>query len=494
MDAKLQKIRNVFNKIKDTRIQVMNVFSMLEVKLTKLKLMTSEFIKGNHDATFVFGLDSFKFQSRLIDFEYADMQKYFYALNNRMYCEYYKLFKIVSDYVDKTIGTNKTFEMIKSNSVFPIYKDLEPYKQYNFETIEEVHKTIILLLGGIQEHIVAKEVELENYRAKQHSGLNINNFVNTFLFNVTMIKHNLGLFISYLDFFHNIHMKHFKRFAKKMKSMDDYLNEDITFDDSPRRKTSRDFDETSSLISSISGNSDSSSSNSNNGGGGVASHNIDHHEHNKPKIVPRKSETKSSLLKKGVDSVINTFRVFGTKSNPVTPPIISSNNSISSTNTPNNSPNLSLHIDEKEYDLVTLNNSVNDFNSTNLTRERKDTINEQLSNDPDLMNKMFDQLTKSLDSPDEHIDEVKEERKSESNVFDIHDDDDGDEEDFGLAIVPDIDCEVIEKKKETIDDLENNLLEQSNAENEKPEENVEDTNKQAAPDQKTNKKKRYKKK
>ena len=494
MDAKLQKIRNVFNKIKDTRIQVMNVFSMLEVKLTKLKLMTSEFIKGNHDATFVFGLDSFKFQSRLIDFEYADMQKYFYALNNRMYCEYYKLFKIVSDYVDKTIGTNKTFEMIKSNSVFPIYKDLEPYKQYNFETIEEVHKTIILLLGGIQEHIVAKEVELENYRAKQHSGLNINNFVNTFLFNVTMIKHNLGLFISYLDFFHNIHMKHFKRFAKKMKSMDDYLNEDITFDDSPRRKTSRDFDETSSLISSISGNSDSSSSNSNNGGGGVASHNIDHHEHNKPKIVPRKSETKSSLLKKGVDSVINTFRVFGTKSNPVTPPIISSNNSISSTNTPNNSPNLSLHIDEKEYDLVTLNNSVNDFNSTNLTRERKDTINEQLSNDPDLMNKMFDQLTKSLDSPDEHNEEVKEERKSESNVFDIHDDDDGDEEDFGLAIVPDIDCEVIEKKKETIDDLENNLLEQSNAENEKPEENVEDTNKQAAPDQKTNKKKRYKKK
>jgi hypothetical protein len=490
MDAKLQKIRNVFNKIKDTRIQVMNVFSMLEVKLTKLKLMTSEFIKGNHDATFVFGLDSFKFQSRLIDFEYADMQKYFYALNNRMYCEYYKLFKIVSDYVDKTIGTNKTFEMIKSNSVFPIYKDLEPYKQYNFETIEEVHKTIILLLGGIQEHIVAKEVELENYRAKQHSGLNINNFVNTFLFNVTMIKHNLGLFISYLDFFHNIHMKHFKRFAKKMKSMDDYLNEDITFDDSPRRKTSRDFDETSSLISSISGNSDSSSSNSNNGGGGVASHNIDHHEHNKPKIVPRKSETKSSLLKKGVDSVINTFRVFGTKSNPVTPPI-SSNNSISSTNTPNNSPNLSLHIDEKEYDLVTLNNSVNDFNSTNLTRERKDTINEQLSNDPDLMNKMFDQLTKSLDSPDEHNEEVKEEIKSESNVFDIDNDDDNN---FGVAIVPDIDCEATGKKKETVDDLENNLLEQSNAENEKPEENVEDTNKQSASDQKTNKKKRYKKK
>ena len=105
-------------------------------------------------------------------------------------------------------------------------------------------------------------------------------------------------------------------------------------------------------------------------------------------------------------------------------------------------------------------------------------------------------LTKTFDNSEEPKEEVKEEIKSESNVFDIHDDDDGDEEDFGLAIVPDIDCEVIEKKKETIDDLEKNLLEQLNEENtkEKLDVDVEDTNKQAAPDQKTNKKKRGKKK
>jgi len=438
MEAKLQKIKVIFNKIKDTRIQVMSVFSILEVKLTKLKLMTSDFIKSNHDVLFVFGLDSFKFQSRLIDFEYADMQKYFYALNNRMYCEYYKLFKIVSEYVDKTIGTNKTFEMIKSNSVFPIYKDLEPHKQYNFETIEEVHKTIILLLNGIQDHIVSKEIELENYRIKQHSGLNINNFVNTFLFNVTMVKQNLGLFISYLDFFHNIHMKHFKRFARKMKAMDDYLNEDITFDDNPRRKNSRDFDETSSFISSIS----SSSSNSNNGG--LASHNVDHNEAVKPKVVPRKSETKSSFLKKGVDSVINTFRVFGSKSNSIITPNISGNSSISSTTTPNNSPNLSLHIDEKEDDIVNLNEIITEFNSTNLTRERTETINENLKNDPNYMNKMFDQLTKNFDDSEEPKEKEKEKEinsESDTVVFD--------------AVVLDavIDYEAIAIKNETIDDV-----------------------------------------
>jgi hypothetical protein len=452
MDAKLQKIKIIFTKIKDTRIQVMNVFSVLEVKLTKLKTMTNDFIKGNQDILFVFGLDSFKFQSKLIDFEYADMQKYFYALNNRMYCEYYKLFKIVSEYVDKTIGTNKTFEMIKSNSVFPIYKDLEPYKQYNFETIEEVHKTIILLLGGIQEHIVFKETELENYRIKQHSGLNINNFVNTFLFNVTMIKQNLGLFISYLDFFHNIHMKHFKRFSKKMKSMDDYLNEDITFDDSnPRRKTSRDFDDTLSQISSISSTSDSSK------GGGVVAAGAGAcltDSISRPKAVPRKSETKSSFLKKGVDSVINTFRVFGSKpvqnSDTNRTNNNSSNNSVSSISVNSNNSNLNLHIEEKSQSILDNIAPLSEFNATNLTRERTDTINEQLSNDPKLMDKMFFELTKTLGESDEEK-EVKEEELKEEE----------EEEEFGVAFVDEVD-ETIGKKKETIN---NTLQNEPNSEN-----------------------------
>jgi hypothetical protein len=442
MDTKLLKIKTIFNKIKDTRVHVVNVFSVLEVKLTKLKNMTNDFIKSNHDVLFVFGLDSFKFQSKLIDFEYADMQKYFYALNNRMYCEYYKLFKIVSEYVDKTIGTNKTFEMIKTNSVFPIYKDLEPYKQYNFETIEEVHKTIILLLGGIQEHIVFKETELENYKIKQDSGLNINNFVNTFLFNVTMIKQNLALFISYLDFFHNIHIKHFKRFAKKMKSMDDYLNEDITFDDSPRRKNSRDFDDTLSQISSIS----SDSSKGGGAGGGGGSEVVD--PSSKPKVVPRKSETKSSLLKKGVDTVMNTFRVFGTKPiNNTNNNNISSNNSVSSNDSNHsNNENLNLHIEEKTSNVLDTIAPLSEFNATNLTRERTDSIKEQLNNDPKYMDKMFFQLTKTLDESDEE----KEEKEKEEVINPI--------EDFGVAIVANLDPidETIREKKETIGDVMQN--------------------------------------
>jgi len=364
MEVKLNKVKLNFNKIKEIRVAVINIFNTLEVKITKLKGLTNDFIKNNQETFFVFGLDSFMFQSKMIDYEYADMQKYFLALNNRMYCEYYKLYKIVTEYIEQNngISQNKTFEMIKANSKFPIYKDLEPYKQYNFETIEDVHKTIISLLIVINDYIMLKDAELESFKIKQYSGYNINNFVNTFDYNVIMVKQKLSLFISYLEFFHNIHTKHFKRFSKKMKLMDDYINDDIQFDESPRRKNSKDFDDSSSDGASSSGGGGPS------GGGGV-----------EPsfKPVPRKS-----LLKKGVDSVINGIKSFGRKSKPA----------VDLTNN-----NINLIISESSSEISEADAIIA---GAELSKDNIAAISKQLNEDPKMMTKMFDELTKTFDDDD----------------------------------------------------------------------------------------------
>jgi hypothetical protein len=112
-----------------------------------------------------------------------------------------------------------------------VYRDLEPFKQYDFEIIVELHKMILVLLNDLNDYIVDKENQLKTFMLKQQSGLNINNFVNTYDFDIIVIKQKRTLYLSYLDFFHNIHTKHFKRFAKKMKLMNDYLDEDIKFEE-----------------------------------------------------------------------------------------------------------------------------------------------------------------------------------------------------------------------------------------------------------------------
>jgi len=146
METRLVKLKGEFNNIITIRNTVKNVFDILQVRINKLKLFYSEFIKNSKNDMFVFGLDSFRFQSKLIDIEYDDMKRLFLAINNRMYCEYFKLNKIIVDYIIKNITDKKIIDLIKVNN-FPVYKDLEPYKEYKFEYILEIHENILNLLG-----------------------------------------------------------------------------------------------------------------------------------------------------------------------------------------------------------------------------------------------------------------------------------------------------------------------------------------------------------
>jgi hypothetical protein len=231
MEVNLEQLKKNFIVIKDIRNKVTNLFQILGDHLIKLKQTYSEFVKMNKDNLFVFGLDSFQFQSKLIDIEFGDMKRLFLAINNRMYCEYYKLYKIIAEYIKDNINDRKSLDIVKLVNSFPVYKDLEPFKQYNFETIQEIHDNIILLLYGIDEFILNKENELQWHQKKQSIGLNINNFVNTFNYNILIVKEKGTLFISYIEFFHSLHTKHLQRFAMKMNLMYTQLTHDIRFDD-----------------------------------------------------------------------------------------------------------------------------------------------------------------------------------------------------------------------------------------------------------------------
>ena len=231
MEINLEQLKKNFIVIRDIRNKVTNLFQILGDHLIKLKQTYSEFVKMNKDNLFVFGLDSFQFQSKLIDIEFGDMKRLFLVINNRMYCEYYKLYKIIAEYIKENINDRKSLDIVKLVNSFPVYKDLEPFKQYNFETIQEVHDNIILLLYGINEFILNKDNELKCHLKKQSIGLNINNFVNTFNYNIVIVKEKGSLFISYIDFFHSLHTKHLQRFAMKMNLMYTQLTNDIKFDE-----------------------------------------------------------------------------------------------------------------------------------------------------------------------------------------------------------------------------------------------------------------------
>jgi hypothetical protein len=231
MEIRLVKLKGDFNNIITIRNNVKNVFDILQVRIDKLRQIYSEFIESNKNEMFVFGLDSFHFQSKLIDIEYDDMKRLFLAINNRMYCEYFKLHKIIVEYISKSINDKRSIDLVKINN-YPTYKDLEPFKEYKFEVVLDIHENILNLLGVIISILNNKENELSIHKTKQNIGLNIDNFITTFNFNLSVMREKIGMFIAYIEFFHKMHSKYIKRFSNKIQLMYTHINNDIKFDDS----------------------------------------------------------------------------------------------------------------------------------------------------------------------------------------------------------------------------------------------------------------------
>jgi hypothetical protein len=238
METRLVKLKNDFNSIITIRNNVKNIFDILLVKIDKLKLFYAELVKDKRNNTFVFGLDSFYFQSKLIDIEYDDMKRYFLAINNRMYCEYFKLHKIINEYICKNITEKKIIEMVKSTD-YPVYKDLEPFKEYNIEIILNIHESILNLLGILISTLNNRENELEIHKTKQNIGLNIDNFITTFSFHITVLREKITMFITYIEFFHKMHSKYLKRFNTKIQLMHTNIINDINFEESIEMSTEK---------------------------------------------------------------------------------------------------------------------------------------------------------------------------------------------------------------------------------------------------------------
>jgi hypothetical protein len=241
MDKRINDLKIDFTKVVDLKNENVKMFETLDVKIKNLKSIYSEFIKNNKQHLFIFGLDSFHFQGKLIDIEYDDMKRLYYAITNRIYCEYFKLYKIVVDYITDTVYDDKKMvDLVKVNNSYPVYKDLEPFKHYDFEVIQSVHETIIGLLLAIYNYFLHKEHDLKQHQEKNATGLNIDNFIQTFNFNNLVLREKLTLFVAYVEFFHKLHTKYFKRFTTKMQLFISQINHDIKFEDSAElNKTKR---------------------------------------------------------------------------------------------------------------------------------------------------------------------------------------------------------------------------------------------------------------
>ena len=239
-------IENRINLLKAEHVEIISLkeenkqlFEKLKSKITQLQGWYNKYVAEHKDHLFIFGLDSFHYQGKIIDVEYEDMMRLYCSISNRMYCEYYKLYQIMIKYIMDNVKDKKVIDIVTSNNNFPMYKDLEPYKQYGSDTITQLHDIVLLLFSGLKNVLDKKQEELRMHKAKNDIGLNIDNFIQTFQFDNIVLEQKLSLFISYMEFFHKMHIKYLKRFTSKMNLFSSQIDHDIKIDSTSKSKERR---------------------------------------------------------------------------------------------------------------------------------------------------------------------------------------------------------------------------------------------------------------
>jgi len=246
MESQISDLKTEFIMIINNRDTITKIFDILEARIKKLKTIYNEFISKNEKQIFIFGLDSFRFQSKLMDIEFIDMKRMYLAISNRIYCDYYKLYRILCSYINENIQ-EKTISEKLNIGTFPIYLDLEPFKEYDFAVINELQNNILILFSSLINYISIKDRELGTYNKKLNIGLNIDNFVSTFNYDVNNTREKFGLFVKYMHFFQRNHNKMLGRFVNKLQAMYLQIDKDIDFDESVEPKFIPCFEDTNDV-------------------------------------------------------------------------------------------------------------------------------------------------------------------------------------------------------------------------------------------------------
>lgn len=227
----IRQIRSDFDDLKETRQTIQMLFSSLSQKINGLQTMYVEFVNRGTDTDNNFGIDSLHFQRRYLLEEHNGMKKMFSMINNQMYRDFYKLFRVIEKYVKTNIIDKKVRDSCSPKREYTIYKDLEPYKEYESEELLDLHHDITHIIGELFTYTSTREKQWRSDAGKADHGLNIDNYVTTEKFENQLIEHKANMFLEYLQVFQKFHVRYLSRFSMKLRLMYSQVQKDIKFEE-----------------------------------------------------------------------------------------------------------------------------------------------------------------------------------------------------------------------------------------------------------------------
>ena len=214
MNTVNKTLNETFKTIIENKIDIENILCSIKTNIDKLDIIYDDYFKEINDKIVYNGsLDTFNFQTKLINIEYNNNMNVLNIFLNRMYGDYYKLYKKIVEYVNTEIPRDEKI----NDSNYPTYKDLDISKKYSFNIIQKIFIDILSILNENNNYIIKENNNIKEIQNKQDNGLNINNFLNEKKFSLIIIEQKNNLYYEILKGDVSFQNKFLKRLYFKLK-------------------------------------------------------------------------------------------------------------------------------------------------------------------------------------------------------------------------------------------------------------------------------------
>ena len=221
----IEKLKTNFNNLIVIKKEIVKVKINLADTLNKLKTVYNDLIKTNTKKIFLFCLDSFYFQYKTFVLEMEHIDKTRALVNNRMYCDYYKLYNIICNYIKENKSELSIAEL--ELKTYPSYKDLDPFQEYKIDDIRSIHDNILHIIDVLYLQTENKKEDIVGYNDRRHIGFSISNFLNTLEYENRLLKEQISLYVNYVSFFHISQKKQLNRLLIKIQEFNKEVEENI---------------------------------------------------------------------------------------------------------------------------------------------------------------------------------------------------------------------------------------------------------------------------
>lgn len=224
----INKLNVNFKELQTVRTNIINLLKNLDLRVEQLKAIYTELLISNSDNT-TSTLDTFYFQNKLIKIELENNHQLFKIIDNRIYGDYYKLYRKVTKYILQNYNEQKIIKLC-NNTTYPVYNDLDNTIDYDFTYTIEIYENIIEIFNQLNLDLQNKKEYLNMEYAKKNTGINIDNLLNSVKYNNTLLSEQITLFTNFMSVYNKFHIRYITRFNIKVKLFYGQITSDINLE------------------------------------------------------------------------------------------------------------------------------------------------------------------------------------------------------------------------------------------------------------------------